>query len=381
MPNKPFRVLHIVSVMNYGGIENLLMNIYRNINRNKIQFDFLVTREEKGIFDEEIKELGGEIYNIPHVSKKGYFKYKKIADEFFEEKKDEYKIIHCHMNTWAGFFLPLAKKNNIPIRIAHSHTSDIRMTLKNFPKFLIKTYHSLFINSNSTHFFACSKKAGEWLFDKNIKKNKINLINNGINVEKFIYDENIALKKRKELNINKDQFVIGHVGNFSYAKNYQFLIDIFHIIHKKDSSAVLCLVGSGKLEKEVKKKVKKLNIEENVKFLGLRNDVNQLLMSFDVFLFPSRFEGLPVTLIEAQAAGSKIIASDTITKEVKITDLIQFISLNESSENWADNVLDLKNSDYDRNYYQEIVNAGYDIKNTAEELQNFYINEYNKISE
>jgi len=381
MSNKPVRVLHIVSVMNHGGIENLLMNIYRNINRNEIQFDFLVTREEKGIFDEEIKELGGKIYNIPHVSKKGYFKYKKIVDGFLEEKKDEYKVIHCHMNTWAGFFLPLAKKNNIPVRIAHSHTSDYRMTFKNFPKFLIKKYHSLFISSNSTHFFACSKKAGEWLYGENIKKNKIKVINNAVKAEKFEYDEGIAIKKRKELSINKNQFVIGHVGNFSYAKNYQFLIDIFKEIHKKYSSAVLCLVGSGKLEKKIKNKVKSLNIEESVKFLGLRNDVNQLLMSFDVFLFPSRYEGLPVTLIEAQAAGLKIIASDTITKEVRITDLIRFVSLNKSSENWADNVLDLKDYDYDRNYYQEIVDAEYDIKNTAEELQNFYIEEYNKISE
>lgn len=209
----------------------------------------------------------------------------------------------------------------------------------------------------------------------------ITLINNAIEAEKFRFNKEISAKKRKELNINKNQFVIGHVGSFRYAKNQEFLIDIFKEIHKKYSSAVLCLVGSGKLEKKIKNKVKSLNIEENVKFLGLRNDVNQLLMVFDVFLFPSRYEGLPVTLIEAQASGLEIVASDTITKEVKITDLIKFISLNKSSDYWADNVLDLKDSDYDRNYYQEIVDTGYDIKNTVEELQNFYIEEYNKIGE
>jgi glycosyltransferase involved in cell wall biosynthesis len=381
MPNKPVRVLHIVSVMNHGGIENLLMNIYRNINRNKVQFDFLVTREERGIFDEEIKELGGKIYNISHISKKGYFKYKKIVDEFFKEKRKKYKIIHCHMNTWAGFFLPLAKKNNIPIRIAHSHSADYKVTLRSLPKFLIKKYHSLFINNTATHFFACSEKAGEWLFGKTISDNYLKVIRNAIKTDNFRYDRNKVVKKRKKLNINSSAFVIGHVGRFTYQKNHEFLIDIFNEISIQAPSAKLILVGTGELEKEIKRKVKKKDLQDEVEFLGLRNDVNELMMVFDIFLFPSRYEGFGIVALESQAAGAKTIISNEVPEEIDITDLVKRISLDKSAEYWAEKVLNFKNCKDSRDYYQEIIDAGYDIKNTAEELQNFYIDEYNKISE
>ncbi|RCW53388.1 glycosyltransferase family 1 protein [Halanaerobium sp. ST460_2HS_T2] len=379
MLNKPVRVLHIVSVMDHGGIENLLMNIYRNMDKEKVQFDFLVTRKDKGIFDEEIKKMGGKIYNISHISQKGYFKYRKKVDEFFKEKKDEYKIIHCHMNTWAGFFIPIAKKNNIPIRIAHSHTADYKVTLKNLFKFLIKKYHSFFINNNTTHFFACSKQAGKWLFGKRIADTKLKIVRNAIKTKKFRYNKNLALKKRKQLDIDSSAFVIGHVGRFTYQKNHEFLIDIFKKISIQDPSAILILVGAGELEDKIKRKVKEINLQDKVKFLGLRNDVNELMMMFDIFLFPSRYEGFGIVALESQAAGAKTIISDEVPEEINITDLVKRISLDKSTKHWADIVLKFKDYNNNRDYYKQIVDAGYDIQNTAEELQNFYLNQHKKL--
>jgi glycosyltransferase involved in cell wall biosynthesis len=283
------------------------------------------------------------------------------------------------MNTWAGFFIPIAKKNNIPIRIAHSHIADYKVTLKNLPKFLIKKYHSFFINNNTTHFFACSKQAGEWLFGKRIADTKLKIIRNAIKTEKFKYNKKLALNKRKQLDIDSSAFVIGHVGRFTYQKNHEFLIDIFKEISIQDPSAILILVGAGELEDEIKRKVKKINLQDKVKFLGLRNDVNELMMMFDIFLFPSRYEGFGIVALESQAAGAKTIISDEVPEEINITDLVKRISLDEPTKHWADIVLKFKDYNYNRDYYKEIVDAGYDIQNIAEELQNFYLNQHKKL--
>lgn len=367
-----------------GGLENLIMNIYRNIDREKIQFDFLVTREEGGIFDEEIKSLGGKIYNIPHMSKVGYKKYTSILYNFFKEHS-EYKIVHCHRDALCSIYLNQARKANIPIRIAHSHTMRLSETrdIKGIITTLIKKCCMSFTVKNATHYFACSKDAGEWLFGKKVANEKLQIINNGIDIKKYIYDESIVKKIRSELNISKETLLIGHVGRFDIAKNHDFLIDIINKLKLEVVDFKLCLVGEGRLKVDIEEKIKRLNLQDSVIFLGIRNDINELMMSFDIFTFPSLFEGLGIVLIEAQATGLKSLTSDQVPKEADMNiGLLDFLSIDDI-EPWIDEIKIVSENKQklrkDRCSKQKsIINNGYDIFTTTSYIQDFYIESFNK---
>lgn len=375
MKQNPIRVLQILSIMNRGGSETVVMNLYRKIDRSKIQFDFLINREEKGAYDDEILELGGKIYYVPHMSKVGHFKYIKELKKFFL-KHPEYKIIHSHLNTWSGVIFGVVKKIGIPIRIAHSHISN---PCYPFFEMLYKRYSKSLISRNATHYFACSKAAGKWLFGlKKVKIGDVKIINNAIDCKNFSFNKYIRSNYRKELNI-ENKFVIGHIGRFTNQKNHEFLIDIFSEIKKKNDNAVLLLIGAGKIIYKIQEKVKKLDLENSVKFLGIRSDIPNLLQAMDIFLFPSFYEGLGVTLVEAQAAGLKSIVSDTVPEEVKITDLIEFISLKKPAVYWADKILKYKSGYERKNMYKEIVDSGYDIKKNVKLLENIYLNMYSEV--
>ena len=378
------RILHIVGIMNMGGLENLIMNIYRKINRNKVQFDFLVTREEEGIFDKEILELGGRIYKIPHMSKVGYSKYKEILYKFFKEH-NEYKVVHCHRDALCSVYLRQAKKAEIPIRIAHSHTTKLSESknIKGIIMLVMKKYFMLFTNQNSNKQFACSREAGEWLFGrKSIHKN-INIIKNGIDISKYNYNEDSNLKIRKELGISEDTFLIGHVGRFDIQKNHKFLVEVVDKLDKENLDYKVCFVGSGTLEKKIKSEVNRLGLQDKVIFLGIRNDIHELMMSFDLFIFPSLVEGLGIVLIEAQATGLNCLISDTIPKEADMEiNLIKKLSIN-NIDLWVENIKIL----YDRrkkirldrkSNHTAIIEKGYDISSTAEYLEEIYIKSYNK---
>lgn len=377
---KPIRVLHIVGIMNMGGIENLLMNIYRNIDREEIQFDFLVTREEKGIFDDEIKSLGGNIYNIPHMSSVGVLKYKKILFEFFKEHK-EFRIVHCHRDALCSIYLKQAKKAKIQVRIAHSHTIKLAegKGAKGIMNTLIKRYFMLFTRYSATDYFACSKDAGKWLFGQKIANNKLNVIKNGININKYIYSQKIALEIRQKLGVSDNTFLIGHVGRFELAKNHTFLVDIFEQLQKEISNVELCLVGDGSLIEEIKRKVNKLGIQDKVKFLGIQNNINELMMAFDTFLFPSLFEGLGIVAIEAQATGLPCVVSNEIPKEVDLgLGIIHFIDL-ANCKIWVNKIQDimisiLKRTNSRTSDKKTIVEKGYDIEQTIIWMQRFYLN-------
>jgi len=378
MQGNVIRILHIVSVMNRGGIETFLMNIYRHIDHSKIQFDFLVTREEVGIYDNEILVLGGKIHNIPHIRKVGLVKYRQSIIDFFNTH-NEYKIVHCHMNTWAGFFLPLARKCGIPVRISHSHSSaDCKTGLKEFLKFVFKKYNALFINNNATHYFACSQKAGKWLFGEKIANEKLKIINNAIDTEKFRFNVEVAKKLRKELNIPYDAFVIGHVGRLHYQKNHSFLIDVFQEIKVRKQNVILCLVGTGELKNTIEIKIKEAGLIDSVKMLGIRSDINELMMMFDVFVFPSLSEGFGNVALEAQAAGLKTIVADTVPDEIKVTEQVEFISLKEKKAFWAEQILKYGDGYKRIDTYKDIVNAGYDVKKQVKWLESFYLEDHNK---
>jgi glycosyltransferase involved in cell wall biosynthesis len=370
---KPIRILQIVGGMNMGGIENFLMNIYRNLDRERVQFDFFIHNDVDAIFEDEIRELGGKVFKILHVTKSGHKKYVENIREFFKNHK-EYKVIHCHRDELNGLVLKIAKEEGIKVRISHSHNA--------YPKYnsfigkLYKNYYLSKINRYATEKYACSKIAGEWMYGK---RTSFEVIKNGIEVKKYLYNEDIRKIKRQELELNEKDIVIGHIGRFVLQKNHMFLLEIFRKLVDRNKEYKLLLIGNGELEKEVINKIEELKLEENVKVLGVRKDVNEILQAMDMFLLPSFHEGLPVTLVEAQGAGLKCFISNTVTKEIDLEcGLTEFISLNSSSEEWAE-IID-KNRVYIRkDTIESLKSHGYDMTENAKNLENRYIELYNKV--
>lgn len=363
---EPIRVLQVVTIMNRGGLETMIMNYYRKIDRNKIQFDFIVHRTERGDYDDEIEAMGGKIYRMLNIRPGNYRKYFKQLDKFFETHK-EYKVVHSHINENSGFVLRAAKKYGIECRIAHSHTANLKLDYK-YP---FRMYGRYYLNKNVNEYFACSKEAGKWLF-KNPKKDII-ILNNVVDVDLFKRDDEKRNKLREELKL-ENKFVIGHVGRFNPSKNHTFLIDIFAEIVKKRKDAYLILVGEGNSMEDIKNKVSKLNLQDNVLFLGLRSDVYNLMQVMDLFLFPSLFEGLPVVLVEAQAAGLKIVTSTGVPREADLTNSLEFYDLKLSPKEWAEKILSLN---VDVNDYSDILkNKGYDANTNVNWLTDFYLKYY-----
>lgn len=355
------RVLHVVTDMRCGGLETMLMNYYRNIDRDKIQFDFLTHREYLGDYGEEILKLGGKIY---HISPLNPFrkKYKKELDEFFKTHK-EYEIIHVHQDCMSSIILKIAKRNGVPVRIAHAHSSSQD---RNF-KYPIKLCYKRYIPKYATDLFACAQEAGEWMFGKE----KFIVLNNAISTLNLTF--NIEKRKmiREELGLNT-KFVIGLTARFSNPKNHLFLLDIFHALTRLEPAAQLLLVGDGGLKDEIESKAEKLNLRDKIIITGIRTDVPDLLQAMDVFVMPSKYEGLSLAIVEAQAAGLPCFISDKVPIECKKTDLVQQISLSDSPEVWAKKIFAVKDWKR-RNTFQEIVEAGFDIESNAKELQKFYL--------
>ncbi|WP_226645680.1 glycosyltransferase family 1 protein [Mesobacillus subterraneus] len=361
----PIRVLHVVVNMNRGGAETLLMNLYRNIDRSKIQFDFLTCKE--GVFDEEILKLGGKVYRIPYITDVGHLKYLKALKDFF--MNTHYQVVHSHMDKMSGFVLRAAEKAEVPVRIAHSHSTRS----EGGPVARIyKWYAGIKISKHATDFVSCSREAAEWLFGN--KADRTIFLKNGIDLEQFKFSLKIREAIRSELKIKEDQFIVGHVGRFSMPKNHAYLLEVFKDFLSYRKEAILLLVGDGPLLPEIKGKVEEMELTKNVKFLGSRSDVEQLLQAFDIFLFPSVFEGFPVSLIEAQASGLPCLISDSITKDIDMgLGLVHSLSLN-NKKLWIANMLEVKNNHSTRNSNLNslILKNDYDIKNASEYLQKFY---------
>lgn len=368
----PIRIAQIIGKWVGGGVEAVVMNYYRNIDRSRVQFDFICDEDSTNIPYDEIEKLGGKIILVPPYQ--NIFKYKKKLKEILQE--ENYKIIHSHINTLSVFPLYVAKKVGIPIRIAHSHsTTNKKEWKKNLLKMCLKPFSKLY----ATHYFCCSELAGRWLFgNKKYDQGKVILLNNAIDLEKFVYNENIREDKRKELKITNETLVVGHIGRFVNQKNHEKLVDIFYEVHKQNNNSVLLLVGQGPLLEKIREKVKKLKLEDSVIFLGQRNDVAELYQAFDVFLLPSLYEGLPVVGIEAQASGLLCIFSDSMTKEVKILDTTQFLSLSMESKIWSNILMKAYKKHRRINTIIEISNNGFNIKKEAKKLENKYIELYNE---
>jgi glycosyltransferase involved in cell wall biosynthesis len=353
------RILQVVGIMNTGGIETWLMNVLRNIDRTKIQFDFVVHTNKKGYYDDEIKKLGCKIFQVPRFNIINIYQYKKRWKALL--KNSNYHIIHTHIRSIAPIFLKIAKEYNFTT-IAHAHSTSNGT----WNHALIRNFFQRNINKHTDIRLACSKEAGNWLF----KSEDYRIIKNAINSSLYIFNEKTRNQYRKSFNI-EDSIVIGHVGRFIYAKNHDFLIDIFARLYKQNNKFRMVLVGDGKMKYDIEKKVKILGLENKIIFTGIRSDIPQLLQMMDLFLFPSYFEGLPISLIEAQAAGLQCFISDTISKESILTNYVYPISLNAPIDVWINMIMN--NLNYKReNTSSYIKNNGYDIKTIIKELEDLY---------
>lgn len=365
--NKPIRVAQIIGKWLGGGVESVVMNYYRNIDRSEIQFDFICDEDSTNIPYDEIESLGGKVILIPPYQK--VIKYHKELKRVLKE--GNYKIVHSHINTLSVFSLFAAKCAGVPVRIAHSHsTTNKKEKNKNLMKQLLRPFSKVF----ATDYMCCSELAGRWLFgDKEYDKGNVYLLNNAIDLDKFKYDEVVRREKRKELNIDDDTLVIGHVGRFVEQKNHRFLIDIFNEVHKQNEKSILLLVGQGPLMEKIKEKVKSLGIEDSVKFLGQRNDISELYQAFDVFCLPSLYEGLPVVGVEAQATGLLCLFSDDMTKETKVLESTKFLSLEQSAKEWAEILLKSIENFERKDTTIEFFNNGFDIKMEVKKLIKIYL--------
>ena len=366
--NEPIRVLHVVTTMNRGGLETMLMNYYRHIDRNVVQFDFLEHRDNESDYDQEILALGGRIFRLPKLNPFSILYHKKLS-AFFRHHQ-EYKIVHVHQDCLSSIALKAAYQNHVPIRIAHSHNASQDQNIK----IVVKKALMKSIPRYATQLFACSKEAGDWMFSGS----DYQIVKNAIDTKLFLFNKKKRALIRKNLGIPDSKLVIGHVGRFNYPKNHDFLIDIFYEIQKLNKNSILLLVGIGDLETSIKEKVVRLRLADKVMFMGKRNDVNELMQAMDVFVFPSNYEGLPVTLVEAQASGLPVIKSSNVPDQCALTPLVVSLSLELSASDWAKAIIKIEKGYVRKSTSEYIFKHHFDIENNAEWLQKFYQEKFNE---
>ena len=361
--NEKIRILIVNGKMICGGIEAFVMNIYRHIDRTKIQFDFLVHYKEEYFYDKEIEELGGRIYRLSFRNDNNIFKYKRDLNNFFTN--NHYDIVWGHMEALGGFYFKYAKKNKVKVTIAHSHITNAEKGLKGLVKKYLKNKTKKYTDYN----LACSTEAGKYLY-----KNKFfYLCPNAIDVRKFQYNQKVRNEYRNKYNIN-EELIVGCVGRFAPQKNHLFIVEIFNNLLKFDKNAKLILCGSGELEDKIKKYIDLNHLNNNVIFMGNVSNMHEYYQMFDCLLMPSLYEGLPVSGIEAQTSGLCCFFADTITREVAIVkENCEFYSLDVSPEIWAQNILKKMQNFQRKDCLQAVKENGYDIQSLADSLKNWFI--------
>lgn len=365
---KPLRILQVGMSPYYGGTESFVMNQYRKINREKIQFDFLNVFSEPIACEDEIRDLGGCIYHLNMSRRKGMKQYHKNLDTFFSECGDKFDIIHCNFQSLINIdLLKYAKKYNIRGRIAHAHNAGYGKE-PNLMQRIIITYNKKRISKYATTYFACSSLAGEWMFGRESST----IIKNAINTTEFLYDKEIRNKMRLQYGLNDEKLIV-FVGRLDPQKNPIFLIEIFNEIIKKEQNWRLFIIGDGILRADIEARIEQTKLQNSVRLLGSRNDVKKFLQAADCFLLPSKFEGLGIVLIEAQAAGLKCFTSmGVVPNEVDITGLVEFISLEDSALVWANNIIRAEKNKR-INQFDAIRQAGYDSDSSIQFIENEYL--------
>ena len=363
------KILHVVpSLSKTSGVTNFVMNLYNSIDRSKYHFDLLYIFDAPSSLKVEFERLGATTIYIPKPTITNIYKFYKELDNYLKRHKGEYSAIHLHEVLVGPIILPLAKKHGIKTRIIHSHNSK---PSENPLKAIRNNLLCLPLKSLSNVWLACSDKAGEFLYGKKNLPN-VRIVNNGIDINKYQYNEAIRKVMRKEFNIDNDTLVIGHVGRFSDQKNHKHLISTIESLRTNMSNFEVLLIGNGPLEEDIKLLVKNKGLDPFVKFLGVRTDINHLLQAIDIFVLPSLFEGLPIAGIEAQAAGLPCIFSDEITKEADVTGLVTFLSLNEPYDKWASMIQEVYKNTIRRDTVKDMRNAGFDIVDLVKSMEKIY---------
>ncbi len=372
---EPVRVLQVLGGTGLGGAESRVMDSYRHLDRSRIQFDFCVHSQEEGFFDKEIESLGGHVYRVPRFRVVNWLAYRKAWKEFFRvhstQAHPDYVAVHGHMTSTASIYLPIAKAAGVPLTIAHARSAGVDPGLKGImTRFLRRN-----LGKKADVCLTCSRLAGEAVFgEKMVEAGRVTTVPNAIDAEEFAFSEKKRKQKRAELGIGPQEFVIGHVGRFGHMKNHAFLLDVFAEIHRKVPDSRLLLVGEGGLMDSVREKAASFGLSDRVIFTGNQAQVADFYMAMDFFVFPSIFEGLPGSVIEAQAAGLRCLVSDSVTDEVLITPLAQARSLSEGAAVWAQAVLERR--DYERKQMaQAIKDAGFDVSDQVKFLEKLYLQE------
>lgn len=357
----PVRVLQIMGIVESGGVEAVIMNYYRHIDKSKVQFDFVMHKGSNPGYIAEAKGMGAKVYEITpytkNIIKFTYEIYKII-------KEGNYQIVHSNMNSLSGFPLMAAYFAGANVRILHNHTMDSSTEgLRTFAKRVLRPFAKAFANK----YWACSKLAGEWMYGKTAVKNgKVTIIHNAIDLDRFAFNKEKRDKLRRELDL-EGKFVVGHVGRFVKVKNHEFLIDAFEEVVLQKENAVLLLIGDGPLMGVIKEKVNNLGLTDKVIFLGVRSDVADLYNVMDVFVFPSLYEGLGLAALEAQKNGLPVIASTEVPTEVKVNEDVVFLDLYNSCQ-WGFEI-----SSNQRKWHYSDFDVRFDIKLASKKVRNMYL--------
>ncbi len=368
----PIKVLQVFTILDRGGAESNLMSYYRHIDTSRVHFDFLVHRDNKGAYEEEVEQLGGNIYRLPPIHPKHLNKYKKAVRAFFQQYGTQYQVIHGQLSELGVFIYQEAKKIGVPVIISHAHNSKMPMDSKAIFRWWWKKRMMQYINA----YFSCGEIASHWFFGAKKAKEAF-VMNNSIEAEKFRYNKEADTHFRKVLQAeNTVNFI--HVGNFTFQKNHDFLISIFSEIQKLQPNAKLFLIGRDThtdIKEKVENKINQLNIKDKVVFLGERSNVNEILQAMDCFIFPSLFEGFGIAYLEAQASGLPCIISEFVPEEANvIPENTHRISLKNTAEDWAKKITDtLKTSTRLSNAPDKVIASGYDAANNAKQLADKYI--------
>ena len=372
MSKPPIRVLHITEMLSAAGIESFIMNMYRNIDKDKVQFDFLVLRNQKEFYDEEISNLGGRKYYVHSNISNTWVRILDEANQIEKFLKEHhYDIVHIHYTTsLRAPYLLAAKRAGVSTRIYHAHSAAV--SGKSKVKMAVYKYYRSKIIKWGTDWFACSIAAAEWIFPQEyVNNNEVKIVYNGIDTNRFKYNEEIRKRIRTELGLS-DNFVLIHTGRFIDQKNQSFVLDIFKAIKQKCPKSKMVFLGTGDLLREIEKKAESLGIKSDVFFLGVKDNVQDYLSAADCYIMPSLYEGLPVAAIEAQCSGLPCVMSENITREVALTDSTKFLALNEPADVWANEVLKYKK--FQRvDSAHVIADKGYDVLSVSRWLENYYL--------
>ncbi|MEZ3444783.1 MAG: glycosyltransferase family 1 protein [Lachnospiraceae bacterium] len=365
----PVRVLNVLGTTNLGGAESRVMELYRALDRDKVQFDFLVHTDREGQYSEEIRSLGGRVYNVPRFRGYNMLSYKKALKSFFQEH-NEFAAVHGHMTSTAAIYLPIAKRAGIPLTIAHARSAGVDRGVRG----LVTKALRYPLKYRADYCFACSAEAAWAVYGRRwIAAGKVWTIPNAIDTRRFAYDPAVRRQVREELGLGA-RFVIGHVGRFGFMKNHSYLVDIFAELCRMRDDAALVLIGKGELEEDIRAKVERLGLADKVLFLGNRFDVERYYQAFDYFVFPSTFEGLPGSVVEAQASGLSCLVSDQVTRETELTELVTYKSIGEPAANWAAEIMRNAKAALQRSDMQAaIAGRDFDVREQAVKMEAFYV--------